>query len=147
MNVKTLVPGLAALTLGAMIPAETCGEENQRLGTQVIREEERKIASYDWGHFERTLNGDTYGNGRVRMSAGTILPGQWPHPPHQHPREEIIHILSGTGTWHLNGEEIPAHPGDVVFVSSEDWHTLKNTGDTPLDFTVVSLDGPTESEH
>ena len=115
---------------------------NEAMDSRIMRYEDRVVDPRDWGAFERYFGGDTGANGAVRVSKGTINPGDWPHPPHQHDAEEIIHILSGEGTWYLNNEELPARAGDMVFIASQDLHTLKNTGTEPVEFLVIFLAGP-----
>jgi (S)-ureidoglycine aminohydrolase len=50
------------------------------------------------------------------------------HAPHTHLQEEIILILRGNVTMHIDGKLIPAAAGDLVFVSSGIPHALLNTG-------------------
>jgi len=50
------------------------------------------------------------------------------HAPHTHVQEEIILILRGNVTMHIDGKLIPASAGDLVFLSSGVPHALLNTG-------------------
>jgi (S)-ureidoglycine aminohydrolase len=50
------------------------------------------------------------------------------HAPHTHVQEEIVLILRGNVTMHIDGKLFPASPGDVVFLSSRIPHALLNTG-------------------
>jgi (S)-ureidoglycine aminohydrolase len=50
------------------------------------------------------------------------------HAPHTHVQEEIILILRGNVTMHIDGKLIPASPGDLVFLPSGIPHALLNTG-------------------
>lgn len=50
------------------------------------------------------------------------------HAPHMHVQEEIILILRGNVTIHIDGKLYPASPGDVVFLPSMIPHALLNTG-------------------
>jgi (S)-ureidoglycine aminohydrolase len=50
------------------------------------------------------------------------------HAPHTHVQEEIILILRGNVTMHIDGKLYPASPGDVVFLPSHVPHALMNTG-------------------
>jgi mannose-6-phosphate isomerase-like protein (cupin superfamily) len=67
----------------------------------------------------------------------TLKPGQAPHPPHRHAEEEFMILAEGTGTWHLDGKEIPARNGDAVYAAPWIMHGLKNTGETPLTYYMV----------
>ena len=50
------------------------------------------------------------------------------HPPHTHVQEEIILIIRGHVTMHIDGKLYPASPGDLVFLPSMIPHALLNTG-------------------
>jgi (S)-ureidoglycine aminohydrolase len=50
------------------------------------------------------------------------------HAPHTHVQEEIILMLRGNVTMHIDGKLYPAFPGDVVFLPSLVPHALLNTG-------------------
>lgn len=50
------------------------------------------------------------------------------HAPHTHVQEEILIILRGKVTIHINGKLIPASPGDLVFLPAMIPHALLNTG-------------------
>ena len=50
------------------------------------------------------------------------------HAPHTHVQEEIILIIRGNVTMHIDGKLFPASAGDIVFLSSGIPHALLNTG-------------------
>jgi (S)-ureidoglycine aminohydrolase len=50
------------------------------------------------------------------------------HAPHTHLQEEIILIIRGNVTMHIDGKLYPASAGDLVFLSSGIPHALLNTG-------------------
>ncbi len=50
------------------------------------------------------------------------------HAPHTHVQEEIILILRGSVTMHIDGKLYPASVGDLVFLPSRIPHALLNTG-------------------
>ena len=50
------------------------------------------------------------------------------HAPHTHLQEEIILIIRGNVTMHIDGKLYPASAGDLVFLSSGIPHALMNTG-------------------
>ncbi|MBB1287616.1 cupin domain-containing protein [Pseudoalteromonas sp. SR43-6] len=66
-----------------------------------------------------------------------IKPNNEIHPAHQHPDEEYLMILEGSGTWTLNGKSQPARTGDILFAAPNDVHGIYNNGDVPLKFVVV----------
>ena len=48
-------------------------------------------------------------------------------------------IEEGSGVWHLDGRDIPAAKGDVIYCAPWALHGLKNTGTTPLVYFVVQF--------
>ncbi|MDI6874813.1 cupin domain-containing protein [Candidatus Solincola sp.] len=67
------------------------------------------------------------------MRVFEISPGGY-SPPHRHPWEHEVYILSGEGE--VVGEEgaKPLRPGTAVFVPGDELHQFKNTGQQLLRF-------------
>jgi mannose-6-phosphate isomerase-like protein (cupin superfamily) len=66
-----------------------------------------------------------------------FLPGKQLQPPHRHEQEEFQYVIEGSGTWHLNGQDIPLQKGDLMYAKPGDLHGIANTGKEPLRFLVV----------
>lgn len=71
----------------------------------------------------------------VHMS--TLDPGQSPHPPHQHPDEEMIFIKDGTMEITINDKVQRVGAGSVVFVGPNDMHGWKNVGNSRANYWVL----------
>ncbi|MGA7712102.1 MAG: cupin domain-containing protein [Rhizomicrobium sp.] len=70
----------------------------------------------------------------------SILPaGRMPHPPHKHPNTEVLFIQSGKLEYLDVDKPIVIGPGDIVFSASNVMHGLKNIGDVPASYIVVSV--------
>ena len=52
---------------------------------------------------------------------------------------ETYYILSGKGEYSDNGNIITVGPGDVTFVDDGEGHSLKNTGEEPLEAIALIL--------
>jgi len=89
-----------------------------------------------WGTFYTYFQGQSFGVEDLLSGVADILPGQEIHPPHVHAEEEFLMVLTGTGTWHLNGEEFQANAGDMLYAKPWDIHGVSNTGDEVLKFVV-----------
>jgi quercetin dioxygenase-like cupin family protein len=63
----------------------------------------------------------------VHMSI--LNPGQSPHPPHQHPDEEMILIKEGTMEITVNDNVQRVGAGSVVFIAANDVHGWRNVGE------------------
>src|SRR6185295_5168060 len=67
----------------------------------------------------------------------TINPGEAPHSPHRHPDEELIIVKEGTIEAMQNGVTKRAGPGSMIFEASNDFHGLRNVGQTPATYHVI----------
>jgi len=72
----------------------------------------------------------------------TLNPGEWPHPPHRHPDEELMLVKEGTLEVSINGKISLAGPGSVLFYSSGDEHGVRNPGTTPVTYHVFRFSTP-----
>jgi mannose-6-phosphate isomerase-like protein (cupin superfamily) len=53
--------------------------------------------------------------------------------PHLHRGfEEVIYVLSGTGTTHAESGDIPLKTGDLILIPAGEKHMTLNTGSEPL---------------
>jgi mannose-6-phosphate isomerase-like protein (cupin superfamily) len=53
-------------------------------------------------------------------------------PWHNHPQEEIYHILEGTGEMCVDDERQKIYGGQTVYIPSGKFHQLTNVGEEPL---------------
>lgn len=70
------------------------------------------------------------------LTAGSLLlkPGMSPHPPHQHPEEEIMVITEGSGEIVMDGKMTKVSPATMMYCAANKFHGIKNTGTQPLLF-------------
>ena len=92
------------------------------------------------------LTHETFGDARIyfdgptdqlkSMTAGSIrlTAGQEPHPPHQHPEEEIMLVTEGSGEIVVEGKTTQVSPGAMMYSAANKMHGIRNTGKTPLTF-------------
>ena len=67
----------------------------------------------------------------MRMPAGTGA------EPHLHPNEQWIYVVEGTFAANIDGKEIEAKPGTVLYIPSNIVHSVKATREADgLFFTV-----------
>ena len=71
----------------------------------------------------------------VTQFIGFVPPGR--APDHFHRYDEVLYILTGRGTLHIDGEEAPLSPGACVFLPATLVHSLENTGDHELELLGV----------
>jgi quercetin dioxygenase-like cupin family protein len=70
------------------------------------------------------------------MTAGSLKlkAGMSPHPPHQHPEEEIMIVTEGTGEILVGGKTTQVGPGSMMYCAANKLHGVKSTGKTDLVF-------------
>lgn len=64
--------------------------------------------------------------------------GAMPHPPHRHINEEILIIKEGSVEALVNGQWTPLGPGSIIFQASNIEHAIRNAGDGPVSYFVIS---------
>jgi quercetin dioxygenase-like cupin family protein len=107
------------------------------LKSGVVQEAQTVVADKGaWGVFHKHFGGPTSATADVLSGVVDLKAGSEPHPPHQHPDEEFLYVVEGSGTWFLNGKEIPAKKGDVLYTAPNDLHGIK-AGAGPLRFFVA----------
>jgi mannose-6-phosphate isomerase-like protein (cupin superfamily) len=62
----------------------------------------------------------------ITQFAGLIPPGR--APVHQHPYDEVVHVLAGQGVVHLGGTQTEIGPGTSIYLPPDEPHCLENTG-------------------
>ena len=72
----------------------------------------------------------------------TLNPGESPHPPHQHPDEELVIVKEGTVESLVNGETRRVGPGSVIFQAANQLHAIRNVGAGPATYHVVKWNSP-----
>jgi quercetin dioxygenase-like cupin family protein len=67
----------------------------------------------------------------MRMPAGTGA------DPHSHPNEQWIYVLEGTMKGYIGSVEIEAQAGSVIYVPSNEVHSIKATAEKDVMFFTV----------
>jgi (S)-ureidoglycine aminohydrolase len=79
--------------------------------------------------FRYLVHRDT-GSPDVTQFIGQIPPGR--APDHSHVYDEVIYVLEGRGTLHVEGRALPIEPGTCMHLPPLLEHALENEGDTPM---------------
>lgn len=83
-------------------------------------------------------NAEMYDKGRV-FNHLFLDPGSEVGWHIHHGDGETYYILKGHGEYNDNGTAVRVGPGDVTFVDDGEGHSLKNTGDEPLEAIALIL--------
>ena len=117
---------------GTGIPLFGAGE--QHLPNEIVNANDAKLIREPFGDNRVFFQGPT--SQLKSMTAGSLLlkPGQEPHPPHQHPEEEIMLVTSGTGEMLAGGKNVKVGPGSMMYCEGDQLHGVRNTGTEPMLF-------------
>lgn len=109
-------------------------DADDRLPDKVAAPRDAKLSEEPFGELRVFFEGPT--TQLKSMTAGSLLlkPGMEPHPPHQHPEEEIMLVTEGEGEILVGGKTVRVGPGSQMYCEGNRLHGVKNTGTTPLLF-------------
>jgi len=110
--------------------AETAGA----LPNAVVDEKHATLSREEFGDLRVYFDGPTPQMKSVTAGSLRLKPGKSPHPPHQHPEEEIMVVAEGTGEISVEGKVTPVAAGSMMFCAAGKLHGIVNTGKTPLLF-------------
>lgn len=135
---------LGGLTAKAQQAKPGAGAETENLDvSRVFHFDELPVKNSANGGWARAVMHGTLPTGEFVEVHETMLPaGQMPHPPHKHRNTEFVLIRQGKLEFLNEGKPEPVGPGDVVYTASERMHGMKNVGDTPALYFVVSISHP-----
>ncbi len=110
-------------------------------------------AVFDWtaipekpsqsGSTRSFFQGSTAMLDKLSCHVTTLRPGQDPHPPHQHPEEELYLIKEGTVEVLINGERRQVGAGSVIYAAANQPHGIRNAGLTAATYYVIKWKAPT----
>ena len=83
----------------------------------------------------RYLVTDEVGCRDLTQFFGVIAPGR--APDHSHVYDEVIYVLEGEGTLHIDGEHEPVSAGTCIHLPPLREHSLENSGSTPMKVVAV----------
>ena len=120
--------------------SSSAGSDASMAVSKVFHFDDMQVSNHPNGGWGRAVMHGTLPTGEFVEVHETMLPaGQMPHPPHRHRNTEFLLIRQGKLQFLNNGVPEPVGVGDVVYTASNQMHGLKNVGDTPALYFVVSI--------
>jgi quercetin dioxygenase-like cupin family protein len=134
---------IALLTMGATLGIITLAQSPQPL---------MRSSVFDWnaveakptkvGAVRKFFQAPTATLDELECHVTTLNPGESPHPPHQHPDEELVIIKEGTLEALNNGQTKTLGPGSIIFQAANQMHGLRNVGKIPATYFVIKWNSP-----
>jgi quercetin dioxygenase-like cupin family protein len=129
----------AAFSMAAMAVVSS---QSAVMGSTVFDWTTLKAEPNKTGAVRRVVQRPTATLDELEIHITTLMPGETPHPPHQHPAEELLIVKEGTVESLVNGQLQRVGPGSIVFQASNQMHSLRNVGTTPATYHVIQWKSP-----
>lgn len=144
-NKSTLITGTLALGLAvgwSLREAHFASAAGKRIPNTTVNIADVKLTDADYegkktGQLGVLLDGETAGTKTMQVGRFLLEPGAAPHPPHKHVDEELLIVTRGSGEIFVDGKTTPVRRGAVMFTDPNVEHSIKNTGERPLEFYWV----------
>jgi mannose-6-phosphate isomerase-like protein (cupin superfamily) len=120
------------LLVSATAPQESGGPP---AGRRTVRWEDQPSLPASGDREFRYLVTEEVGCRDLTQFLGVIAPGR--APEHSHVYDEVIYVLEGVGTLHIDGHEEPVEAGTCIHLPPLHEHSLENSGDGPMKVVAV----------
>ena len=100
-------------------------EQGDHLSSGVINPATAKLTHQSFGDVRIYFDGSTGQLHALTVGSVALKPGMEPHPPHQHPEEEIMLVTEGAGSILVEAETHPVGPGSMMFCAGGQRHGIK----------------------
>ena len=120
------------LVVSATAPQENGGTPS---GRRTVRYDDQPSLPASGDREFRYLVTDEVGCRDLTQFFGVIAPGR--APDHSHVYDEVIYVLEGEGTLHIDGEHEPVTAGTCIHLPPLREHSLENSGEGPMKVVAV----------
>jgi len=122
---------LAALSAAAALPLNADGTS---LPNALRNPADAKLTRQPFGEERIYFKGATAQLKALTAGSQLLYPGHEPHPPHQHPEEEIMLVTEGQGEISVEGVVHKVGPGAMMYCEGNKMHGVKNTSGANFQF-------------
>jgi mannose-6-phosphate isomerase-like protein (cupin superfamily) len=131
---------LSRRDLSLLLPALAAAAEDRRMLTsKALKYEDLPVKLNGQNKGRAVFDGETHPGARVELHMTEPGPGQAPHPPHQHPHEEVLMLRRGLLHATFGGKTTQLTAGSVIYVASNELHGWKTPGPKPAEYFVIAL--------
>ena len=112
------------------------------MGSTIFDWNATKVEETKVGSVRHVVQRPTATLDELEIHITTLEPGETPHPPHQHPAEELVIVKEGTVESLVNGQIQRVGPGSIIFQASNQMHSIRNVGTTAATYHVIQWQSP-----
>ena len=112
-------------------------EQNKPIANRAISPDETHASQFPQGEARSFLHGSTDQLKDLATGTWRIKPGMSPHDIHQHPEEELLIFVEGSGEIVIAGVRQPVKPGSVMYCAANTPHGVFNSKDSEMLFYFV----------
>ena len=95
-----------------------------QLVSLVIDPANAKLTHESYGDLRIYFDGPTGQLRALTVGSLALKAGMVPHPPHQHPEEEIMLVTEGAGEITVGGQTYAAAPGSMMYCGGQGMHGI-----------------------
>jgi quercetin dioxygenase-like cupin family protein len=129
----------ARVQKNSSIGAQTSASAKPPMRSRVFLWGDMKVQPSNIGVVRNVFDSPTLTLDGYSCHITTLDPGKEPHPPHQHPEEELLVIKEGTLEVMQNGVTNQVSAGGMVFCASNEPHGWRNTSASPVTYYVIKV--------
>ena len=105
-----------------------------KIPNSIMDKAQAKVTHEPFGDLRIYMDGRTDQLGAMTFGSLMLKPGMSPHPPHEHPEEEIMILTEGSGEISVEGRITKVAAGSSMYCAAGKLHGIVNTGKTTLLF-------------
>ena len=125
--------------LALLIPALAAAQQTKVLPSKVFKYDDLPVKANGENKSRAVLRGETHSGFPVELHMTELGPGQAPHPPHKHVREELLMLKNGQLDATIEGQTTHMTAGSIIYVASNEMHGWRNPGPGPAEYFVIAL--------
>jgi mannose-6-phosphate isomerase-like protein (cupin superfamily) len=115
---------LGASAAALPVIARLAPAEQSHLSSLVIDPTTAKLTHESYGDLNIYFDGSTEQLRELTVGSLVLKAGMVPHPPHQHPEEEIMLVTEGAGEITVEAKAHPVAPGSMMYCSAQRLHGI-----------------------
>jgi quercetin dioxygenase-like cupin family protein len=115
---------LGASAAALPVIAGLASAEQGHLSSLVIDNATAKLTHESYGDLSIYFDGSTEQLHTLTVGSLVLKPGMVPHPPHQHPEEEIMLVTEGAGEITVEAKVYPVARGSMMYCSAQRLHGI-----------------------